>query len=263
MVHTEIHDGVATITLQRPHRLNALTWETMADIRATIIGLTDHGAAGDEVRALVITGAGRSFCAGLDLIDLAESGDIAAEVEREMVASLTPMCRAIAEAPVPVVAAVNGPCAGGGLGLALLADITIAAESSYFLVPQVSSLGVLPDAGATWVLPRLVGRARALGMSLTGDRIDATQAERWGLIWRCVPDGELLTQAHDIATELGRRSDAVVATRALFDGAMSAGLPEQLGAETQAQAIALRSADALASITRFTTKTPRDRGAEA
>lgn len=259
MVHQAIQDGIVTLTLQRPHRLNALTWETMRQMRDAI---TDLGAD-PEVRALVITGTGRAFCAGLDLIDLAGTEDIRAVVEREMADSLNPLCQAIAEAPVPVVAAVNGPCAGGGLGLALLADITIAAESSYFLVPQVSSLGVVPDAGATWVLPRLIGRARALGMSLTGDRIDAVQAERWGLIWRCVPDGELLTQAHDIAIALGRRPDTVVATRALLDGAMSAGLPDQLAAETQAQSIALRTTDALASITRFTAKSQRDRDSEA
>lgn len=248
MVDTAIHDGIATITLQRPHRLNALTWGVMDDIRAAIADL----AAGEEVRALVITGAGRAFCAGLDLIDLdTEVEDLAAAVEHQMSVSLNPLCRAIAEAPVPVLAAVNGPCAGGGLGLALLADITIAAESSYFLVPQVSSLGIVPDAGATWVLPRLLGRARALGMALTGARIDAAQAQQWGLIWRCVPDDELLPQTYDLAAALARRPGPVVATRQLIDRAVSSHLSDQLDAEARAQRIALRDPRVGANIGEF------------
>jgi 2-(1,2-epoxy-1,2-dihydrophenyl)acetyl-CoA isomerase len=257
MVHTAIHRGIATITLERPHRMNALTWPVMDRIRSAITDL----AARDEVRALVITGAGRAFCAGYDLIDLdTAAADLPTAVPREMTASLNPLCQAIVDAPVPVLAAVNGPCVGGGLGLALLADITIAAESSYFLVPQVSSLGIVPDAGATWVLPRLIGRARALGMSLTGARITAAQAQRCGLIWRCVPDNDLMTQTYAVAAALAERCDPVVATRKLIDAAVSASLPAQLAAETRAQEIALRDPGAVANIDRFAATSPRDSG---
>jgi 2-(1,2-epoxy-1,2-dihydrophenyl)acetyl-CoA isomerase len=248
MVHTSVHDGIATVTLQRPHRLNALTWSVMDDIRGAI---TEHAAL-HEVRALVITGAGRAFCAGYDLIDL-DTGvaDLPAAVQHGMTASLNPLCQAITDAAVPVIAAVNGPCAGGGLGIALLADVTIAAESAYFLVPQVSALGIVPDAGATWILPRILGRARALGMALTGARITATQAEQWGMIWRCVPDAELMPQTAVVAAALAGRAQQAVATRALIDGAVTADLPAQLAAETRAQGIAMGDSAAVAGVERF------------
>ncbi|MDQ2637167.1 MAG: enoyl-CoA hydratase-related protein [Actinomycetota bacterium] len=251
MVHTGIRGGIATITLQRPHRLNALTWSGMDEIRAAVSDLT----ARDDVFALVITGAGRGFSAGLDLIDLdADVGDLSASVQHEMTVRLNPMCRAILDAPVPVLAAVNGPCAGGGLGLALLADVTIAAQSAYFLVPQVDSLSIVPDAGVTWTLPRLVGRARALGMSLTGARIDAQQAERWGLIWRCVPDDEVLNQVYAFAGKLAGNRYPVVATRELIDNALTSSLADQLLAETRAQSVALREPEAVERIRRFAVK---------
>jgi 2-(1,2-epoxy-1,2-dihydrophenyl)acetyl-CoA isomerase len=200
----------------------------------------------------VLTGAGRAFCAGYDLLDLDTADrDLPATVQREMMASLNPLCQAIVDAPVPVLAAVNGPCVGGGVGLALLADITIAAASSYFLVPQVSALGIVPDAAASWMLPRLVGRARALGMSLTGARVTAAEAEQWGLIWRCVPDEDLMSQTYAVAVALAGRSGPVVATRRLIDSAVSSDLPAQLAAETRAQGLALLDPAAVANIEEF------------
>lgn len=237
-VQTSIDATIATITLDGPARLNALTWEVMDDVRNAVEELGGR----DDVAALVITGAGRAFSAGYDLIDLQTNGDdIPASIEHGMTASLSPMCGAIAASRVPVVAAVNGPCAGGGLGLALLADVTIAAKSAYFLVSQVHSLGIAPDAGATWLLARHVGRARALGMSLTGERIDAARAERWGLIWRCVDDADLLTEAAKLATRISRRGAATVATRTLVDAATASTLTEQLDAEARAQSVLIRT----------------------
>lgn len=256
MVGTTIDTGIATITLQRPDRLNALTWSIMDQIRAAIAELGGR----DDVHALVITGAGDGFCAGFDLIDLdSAGGDLAASVHHGMAASLNPLCQAIVDAPVPVVAAVNGACAGGGLGLALLADLVVAAESSYFLVPQVSSLGIVPDAGATWILPRILGRSRALGMLLTGARVSAAQAEQWGLIWRCVPDDDLMAQAHVLARELARRRNPVVATRKLVDSAVRSVLSEQLIAEKREQSVALRDPAVSARIRRFGERSRRKR----
>ncbi|MGB3895625.1 MAG: enoyl-CoA hydratase-related protein [Mycolicibacter sinensis] len=254
-VATSIHRGIGTITLRRPERLNALTWSVMDQTRAAIEGLCTRG----DVRALVITGAGRGFCAGYDLVELdAGGGNLQVSVPAGIAASLNPLCEAIAHASVPVVAAVNGPCAGGGLGLALLADIAIAAESAYFVVPQVSALGVVPDAGATWALPRTLGRARALGMSITGARISADRAEQWGLIWQSVPDEELTPRAHTLAEELARRARLVVATRKLIDGAARCGLREQLAAENREQEIALRTGTAAENIRGFASKRNRE-----
>jgi len=254
MVGATIDAGIATITLDRPDRLNALTWSVMDQIRAALVELGGR----DDVHALVITGAGDGFCAGYDLIDLDRTGgDLPAAVQVGMEASLSPLCQAIADAPVPVVAAVNGPCAGGGLGLALLADVVVAAESSYFLVPQASSLGIVPDAGATWILARVLGRARALGMMLTGCRIGAAQAEQWGLIWRCVPDDDLMQEAESLARELGRRRGPVVTTRKLVDLAVQSTLGEQLVCETREQSIALCDPRALERIRGFAARSRR------
>lgn len=254
-VATAVQRGIGTITLHRPERLNALTWTIMDQIRAVIEEL----CARADVRALVITGAGRGFCAGYDLVELdAGGGNLQYSVPAGIEASLNPLCEAIAGASVPVVAAVNGPCAGGGLGLALLADIVVAAESAYFVVPQVSSLGVVPDAGATWTLPRILGRARALGMSLTGARISADRAEQWGLIWQSVPDEELMPRAYALAGELARRTPLVVATRKLIDGAARCGLGDQLAAENREQEVALRTPTVAENIRGFASKRNRE-----
>jgi 2-(1,2-epoxy-1,2-dihydrophenyl)acetyl-CoA isomerase len=257
MVTASARGGIGTITLQRPDRLNALTWNVMDQIRAAVVDLSTR----DDVEALVITGAGRGFCAGYDLVDLhSAGGDLSVSVPAGIAASLNPLCEAIANAAVPVVAAVNGPCAGGGLGLALLADMTIAAESAYFVVPQVRSLGVVPDAGATWILTRVLGRARALGLSLTGSRISAERAEQWGLIWQCVPDEELMRHAYALAAELAERRHLVVATRKLIDTAALSSLHDQLVAENREQEIALRSAAASENIRSFAAKHHRESG---
>jgi 2-(1,2-epoxy-1,2-dihydrophenyl)acetyl-CoA isomerase len=212
-------------------------------------------AATEGVTALVLTGAGRAFCGGADLKDLDTNvDDLGRDIEQTMRAQLNPLCQAILHAAVPVVAAVNGPCAGGGLGLALLADVTIAARSAFFLVPQVTSLGIAPDAGATWVLARHVGRARALGMSLTGERISAELAERWGLIWRCVDDADLVTEARTLAARIATTPAATLATRALIDAATSETSASILDGEARAQRELFRNPVVTARIRRFAEK---------
>jgi 2-(1,2-epoxy-1,2-dihydrophenyl)acetyl-CoA isomerase len=164
---------------------------------------------------------------------------------------MSPLARAVLAAPVPVVAAVNGPCAGGAVGLALLCDMVFAARSAYFLVPQVIPLGGVPDLGATWVLGRLVGRARALGMSLTGERVTAERAEQWGMIWRCVDDGELLDHAIAAARRLADAPAAVVATRRLVDTGFSSTSEDQLDLEAGQQAARFADPAVAAAVERF------------
>ncbi|OLE22392.1 MAG: hypothetical protein AUG49_19265 [Catenulispora sp. 13_1_20CM_3_70_7] len=246
MLRTEINDGVAVVTMDRPARLNALSWELQNRIRDTIESLGRTGVA-----AVVITGAGRAFSAGADLHDFAASGDLPAEVAHHLTATMAPLARAVLAAPVPVVAAVNGPCAGGAVGLALLADLTIAARSAYFLIPQVNTLGGVPDLGATWVLGRAVGRARALGMSLTGQRIPAEQAEQWGMIWRCVDDDALLDEAVTAARQLGAAPAAAVATRALIDTGFVTTLEDQLEIEATYQSERFADPAVAAVVQRF------------
>ncbi|MEU9330826.1 enoyl-CoA hydratase/isomerase family protein [Streptomyces canus] len=230
MLNTCLDDGVATITLDRPDRLNALSWELMDQIREAIESLGHDPAT----RVLVITGTGRAFSAGLDLADLDSQGKgLAREVVDGMACSVDPMCAAILETPVPVVAAVNGLCAGGAVGLALLADVTVATRSAYFLVPQMTSLGIVPDVGITWALARHAGRARAMGMALLGDRITAEQARDWGLIWSCVDDDRFREEVRDIARRLSELepTGGVPATRELVAAGQAAPPAAQLAAE--------------------------------
>jgi 2-(1,2-epoxy-1,2-dihydrophenyl)acetyl-CoA isomerase len=237
LVHSVLHDGVATLTLGRPQALNALGPALMAELVAAL-----HGSASDErTRAIVLTGAGRAFSSGGDIGWFGEvlgggPAHTQTEIGRCMEEAGNPLVQAIAECPVPMIAAVNGACVGGAVGIALAADIVLAARSAYFLVPQVPQLGAVPDLGATWMLPRLVGRSRALGMALLGERIDAAQAEQWGLVWRCVDDADLPDQAHALARRLGGASAAAVRdTRRLIDAAPAVTLAQQLGGERIAQ----------------------------
>jgi 2-(1,2-epoxy-1,2-dihydrophenyl)acetyl-CoA isomerase len=236
-VRSTLRDGVATLTLDRPETLNALGPESMGELLAALRAST----ADERTRAIVLIGAGRAFCGGGDIRYFGEvlaGGPAHAqeEIGRGMEDVGNPITQAIAESAVPVVAAVNGPCVGAGVGIALAADVVIAARSAYFLVPQVPQLGAVPDLGATWSLPRLLGRSRALGMALLGERIDAAQAEQWGLIWRCVDDAALPNEAHALARRLGNASAAAVRdTRRLIDAATTSTLAQQLGDECTAQ----------------------------
>ncbi len=237
LVQRTLQDGVATLALNRPETLNGLGPDLMTAMATALHACTDD----ERTRAIVLTGAGRAFSAGGDIGWFGEvlAGGPAhaqGEIGRFMADTANPLTQAIAECRVPVVSAVNGACAGGAVGIALAADVVLAARSAYFLVPQVSQLGIVPDLGATWALSRLVGRSRALGMALLGERIDAAQAEQWGLIWRCVDDADLLEQAQVLARRLGGTSAAAVRdTRRLIDAAPVNTLAQQLGAERTAQ----------------------------
>ncbi|WP_398496693.1 enoyl-CoA hydratase/isomerase family protein [Variovorax sp.] len=236
-VRSEVREGIATLVLDRAEALNALGPPLLDALLAALRACQ----ADAQVRAIVLTGAGRAFSGGGDI---GYFGDVLAggpqhaqeEIGRGMEQVGNPIAQAIADSAVPVVVAVNGPCVGAGVGIALAADVVIAARSAYFLVPQVAQLGAVPDLGATWSLPRLVGRSRALGIALLGDRIDAARAEQWGLIWRCVDDAALLDEAHALARRLGSASAAALRdTRQLIDAATDRTLAEQLAGECEAQ----------------------------
>ena len=174
-----VWQDVAVIKLGRPDVMNALNTQMRAEITHAA------KAAADEARVLVITGKGRAFCSGQDLGDGGSAANI--DVERTLRDEYVPMLKAIVDCPLPTIAAVNGPAAGAGANLALVCDVVMAAQSAYF-VQAFTRIGLIPDAGGTWFLPRQVGFARAMGASLFADRISADQARDWGMIYESVAD---------------------------------------------------------------------------
>jgi 2-(1,2-epoxy-1,2-dihydrophenyl)acetyl-CoA isomerase len=180
---------VARITLNRPDRLNSFNPEMHLALRAAL------QRAGEEARAVLLTGAGRGFCAGQDLSDRSVAAD---EAPPDIGASIDlyykPLILQIRHLPLPVVCAVNGVAAGAGVSLALACDMVFAANSASF-IQAFSKIGLIPDSGGTWFLPRLIGNARATGLALTGDKLGAEMAAQWGLIWKCLPDDQLMSEA--------------------------------------------------------------------
>ena len=187
-------DHVARITLNRPDRLNSFTRAMHAELRQAL-----DEAAG--ARVIVLTGAGRGFCAGQDLNDRAVAPGEAVDLGDTVEESWNPLIRRLAEAPQPIIARVNGVAAGAGANIALACDIVVAARSAKF-IQSFSALGLIPDSGGSWHLPRLVGQARALGLALTGEPLPADKAAEWGLIWKAVDDGTLDTEVDALATRL-------------------------------------------------------------
>ena len=253
----ETADGIARLTLNRPERLNSFNTEMHAEVRAALASLNDQPA-----RVLVITGAGRGFCAGQDLNEraVAPGGappDLAASIEQ----NYKPLVLALRSLGLPVLAAVNGVAAGAGANIALACDLVIAARSASF-VQAFSKLGLVPDSGGTWFLPRLVGTARAMGLALLGEKLSAEQAAAWGLIWRCVEDGELAEVVDALARQLAAApTRALARTRqAIYEG-WSRTLPQQLDVERDYQGELGHSADYTEGVAAFAEKrTPRFTG---
>ncbi len=219
--------AVATITLARPERLNALSSQTVDELRSAVQQTAMSGA-----RCLLLTGEGRGFSSGADLAgDSGLPEDAGAALEKHF----NPLMEAIFELRVPVVAAVNGPCAGAGCSLALAADIVVAGRSAYFLQAFIN-IALIPDAGATWLLPRLAGRARAMEMMMLGERIPAEKALEWGMISRVVDDEHLASEAAALATRLAQGPTValgLIRKLAREGGRLSLG--EALAAERAAQ----------------------------
>ena len=246
----EISAGVARLTLNRPDRLNSFNTQMHAEVRAALEEVSRAAA-----RVLVITGAGRAFSAGQDLNDraVAPGGappDLAESIER----NYKPLVLALRALPMPVVAAVNGVAAGAGANIALACDLVIAARSATF-VQAFCRLGLIPDSGGTWFLPRLVGTARALGLTLLGEKLPAEQAAAWGLIWRCVEDDALEAEVDALARQLAAAPTRGLArTRQAIEEGWGRTLPQQLDVERDFQGELGRSADYAEGVAAFAAK---------
>jgi 2-(1,2-epoxy-1,2-dihydrophenyl)acetyl-CoA isomerase len=195
-----LDNGIAVLTLNRPDRLNSFTQAMHREVRDAL----DTLQADKSVRVLVLTGAGRGFCAGQDLNDRAvEPGGPGVDLGESVEKFYAPLVTTLRTLPMPVICAVNGVAAGAGANLALACDIVLAAKSASF-IEAFCKLGLIPDTGGTWVLPRLIGPARAMGLALLGDKLPAEKAEEWGLIWRCVADEDLMKEAMAMAEHFAK-----------------------------------------------------------
>ena len=223
----DIEAQVAVLRLNRPDKMNALSTQMRAEITDAI------GVASANARAIVITGNGKAFCSGQDLSD---SGDLSElDLERVLRDEYKPMLRAIGDCPVPTICAVNGPAAGAGANLALTADVVIAAHGAYFL-QAFTRIGLMPDAGGTFWLPRQMGAAKAMGAALFAEPISAQQADEWGMIWEAVPDDAFEAQWRKRAAHLARGpSVAYGSLKKAIRGTWDNELATQLDLEAQLQ----------------------------
>lgn len=229
------HNAVLTLTLNRPKALNSFTTAMHADLLAAL----NQAAADEGVRCVVLTGAGRGFCAGQDLADPAAAPKLDGSAPTDLSVLINscykPLVQRLRSMPVPVVAAVNGVAAGAGANVALSCDLVIAGQSASF-IQAFSKIALIPDAGGSWLLPRLVGRARALGLAMLGDKLPAEQAQQMGLIWQCVPDADLATQAQALGERLAAMpTRALAATREVMDACGDMTMDQALVAEATLQ----------------------------
>ncbi|HEX7006480.1 MAG TPA: 2-(1,2-epoxy-1,2-dihydrophenyl)acetyl-CoA isomerase PaaG [Alphaproteobacteria bacterium] len=254
----DCRDGFATVTLNRPDKLNAFTAAMHAELRAAL----DDAARRPDVRAVLLTGAGRGFCAGQDLSERVQKpGDPPRDAGASLEATYNRLVRQIRALEMPVVAAVNGVAAGAGCNIALACDIVLAARSARF-IQSFSKIGLIPDAGGTWQLPRLVGRARALGLALLAEPLSAEQAEQWGLIWRAVDDDKLMEEARTLAASLATQpTTALALAKKALDASETNSFDQQLDLERDLQRIAARTEDYREGVAAFVAKrAPRFKG---
>jgi 2-(1,2-epoxy-1,2-dihydrophenyl)acetyl-CoA isomerase len=251
----EIEGPVAILTLDRPEALNALTIPVKVALRQALESIATDRA----VRAVILTGAGRAFCAGQDLAER-EQPD-AAPLDVEVRERYNPIIRALRSMGQPVIAAVNGVAAGAGASLAFACDLRIAAEEARFVL-AFGRIGLVPDSGATWFLPRLVGPAKASELALVGDTVDAAEALRIGLVTRIVPGGQLMVEARALADRLAAGAPlAMSLTKGALERSLTIGLDDALDGEAKLQGIAGASADHAEGLAAFREKrSPRFTG---
>ncbi|MCL4716799.1 MAG: 2-(1,2-epoxy-1,2-dihydrophenyl)acetyl-CoA isomerase PaaG [Hyphomonadaceae bacterium] len=228
----DIADGAARLTLNRPDRLNSFTVQMHEEIAHALDRVEREGA-----RVLLLTGAGRGFCAGQDLSDpaVAPSSDGDIDLGHVLEVHYNPMMRRLMALPMPVLCAVNGVAAGAGASIALAGDIVLAARGAKF-IQSFANIGLIPDSGGTWTLPRIAGQARALGMALTAEPVTAERAESWGLIWKCVDDDKLMDEANALVSKFAAAPTAgLAATKKLIRESGRHGFDQQLDIERDTQ----------------------------
>ena len=250
-IRYESSGGIARITLNRPERLNSFTTRMHAELREALARV----ASGGEARVLLVTGQGRAFCAGQDLSDRAVApGEAPVDLGTSIEENYRPLVLTLRELPIPVVCAVNGVAAGAGANIALACDIVIAARSASF-IQAFCKIGLVPDSGGTFFLPRLVGTARAMGLAMLGDKVTAEQAVSWGLIWKCVDDVDLASTTEGLLAQLAQAPTRGLAAikRAVYASSGNT-LPQQLDLERDLQRELGYSADYREGVAAFLEK---------
>ena len=252
-IRFDSRDGIARITLNRPDRLNSFTTQMHGELRDALARV----AADGDARVLLLTGEGRGFCAGQDLSDRAVApGAAPVDLGASIAENYRPLVLGLRALALPVVCAVNGVAAGAGANIALACDIVLAARSASF-IQAFCRIGLVPDSGGTYFLPRLVGAARAMGLAMLGDKLSAEQAAAWGLIWKCVDDVDLATTTDTLLAQLSQAPTSGLAAikRALHASAENT-LAQQLDVERDAQRELGYSADYREGVAAFLEKRP-------
>jgi 2-(1,2-epoxy-1,2-dihydrophenyl)acetyl-CoA isomerase len=246
----ELRDNIARLTLNRPDKLNSFTEAMHLEVREALNQVKEN-----RPRVLLITGAGRAFCAGQDLADRqTKPGENSVDLGDSIEKYYAPMVRTLRSLPLPVVAAVNGVAAGAGVSLALACDLVIATKSASF-IQSFAKLGLIPDTGGTFFLPRLVGTARALGLALLGERLSAEEAAAWGLIWRCVEDEAFKNTIEELVNNLAiAPTKGLAYTKAAINSSIGLLLDQQLDLERDYMRELGRSNDFREGVTAFLEK---------
>ncbi|MDQ2916214.1 MAG: 2-(1,2-epoxy-1,2-dihydrophenyl)acetyl-CoA isomerase PaaG [Pseudomonadota bacterium] len=250
-IRFESTDGIARITLNRPDRLNSFTTRMHEELRDVLSRVAND----DGARVLLLTGAGRGFCAGQDLGDRAVApGDAPVDLGASIENNYRPLVLALRNLELPIVCAVNGVAAGAGVNIALACDLVIAARSASF-IQAFCKIGLVPDSGGTFFLPRLVGTARAMGLALLGDKLTAEQAAQWGLIWKCVDDDQLASTVDALLERLAHApTGGLAAIKRALHAAADNTLEQQLALERDVQRTLGQSADYREGVAAFLAK---------
>lgn len=246
--------GVATIRFNRPQALNAVTFDSLQELAAAF----DKAGADEQVKVIIFTGEGRGFCSGADLAQNMAKPPLDAQGNLDLGLPLelyyNPLVQKMRAMPKPIIAAVNGMAAGAGASFALMADLTIAARSAYFLQAFVN-IGLIPDAGGTWLLPRSIGPQRAMGLAMLGEKLPAEKAKEWGLIWDVVDDDQLMTTVDALAHRLASGpSVAIARIKQVMQAAAGNDLATQLNLERELQRECGKTDDFMEGATAFTQK---------
>lgn len=239
---------LAVVRVARPHKLNAMRLQTVTELHSLLVQLEEDA----EIRAVVLTGAGRSFGTGLDLTTVDPAAPL--DLDRMLDLHFNPLVERMRASRLPIVCAVNGPCAGASVGIALAGDIVLAGRSAYFLEP-FTGLALVPDAGNTVFMTRAAGRIRAAAAMLLGDKVGAAEAQDWGLVWRVTEDDALLREAVETGHRLAQKPPgAMAATKSLIRRVAEGDLSAGLVFESKAQGDACRSAEAARVLDAFVTR---------